>query len=190
MANTEINVMYDLQDGDLSSFEKLVAKHEKTVFNIVYRFLGRTSDADDIAQEVFLRIWRSAHRYKPTAQFTTYLYRITANLCLSNIRRRKRHNIISLETATRGKGTTHHMEMMDENEAEPAEKLGKEEMAEKVRDALTELPENQSMAVILRRYEDLSYKEIAEVMNSSVPAVKSLLSRAREKLREKLEPFM
>lgn len=190
MADTEIRVMGEVKMGDASRFERIVAKYERSVFNIIYRFLGRTADAEDLAQEVFLRIWKAAKTYEKTAKFSTFLYRITANVCISSIRARKRSPEVSLEAVMRGVDTDHKLEVVDESAARPGSRLEKDELALKVRQALDSLPESQRMAVILRRWEDCSYTEIAETMDTTVSAVKSLLVRARESLRRRLGPFV
>jgi RNA polymerase sigma-70 factor (ECF subfamily) len=190
MAKTEIIVMRQLKKGDASSFERLVAKYERTVYNIIRHFLGPSPDAEDLAQEVFLRVWRSAKTYEPTAKFTTYLYRITANLCLSSIRSRKREPVVSLEAAMKRKGTEHSLQLEDPKASRPESRITRTELADKVREVIAELPENQRMAVILRRYEECSYQEIAEAMGVTTGAVKSLLVRARENIRLKLAPYL
>ncbi len=189
MADTEIIIMSDLARGDASTFERLVAKHERSVYNIIYRFLGRTSDADDLAQEVFMRIWKSAGTYRPTARFTTFLYRVTANVCMSALRERRR-DVVSIESVTKGKDTEHRLEVADGRDETPEGGLSKEELVEKVREVVYALPEKQRIAVILRRYEDASYQEIADALEVTTGAVKSLLSRARENIRIRLAPYL
>jgi RNA polymerase sigma-70 factor (ECF subfamily) len=191
MADTEIIVMGDLKDGNTSSFERLITKYEKNVFNVIYRFMGRTSDADDLSQEVFLRVWKSAPTWEPSAKFSTWLYRITANLCLSALRDRKRGGArISIDAAAEDAESDAGIEVEDTREDAPSASMSREELAGRVKKVIAELPESQRMAVILSRFEEQSYEEIAEAMEITVAAVKSLLSRARENIRRKLAPFV
>ena len=173
----DVRLMLSFQQGDVHDFERLMERHYKSVFNLANRFLSDRSAAEDVAQNVFLQIFRSAAGYRPTASFTTWLYTITRNACYSEIRRRgRRPGSLSGEAA----GSPH---------AEARDDLEQAELQAAVRRAIAALPENQRMAVILRRYHELSYDQIATAMNTSVGAVKALLHRAREALKEKLRSF-
>jgi RNA polymerase sigma-70 factor (ECF subfamily) len=144
------------------------------------------SDAEDISQQVFLRIWRNARRYRPDAKFTTYLYTITRNLVFNETRRRGRKKEISSDE--REENSQHLIE--DSPDRRPDAELLQAELQRAVDAAIAALPETQRMAVVLRRYEQLSYEEIAEVLQLSVSAVKSLLFRARSALRETLDGYL
>ena len=172
--------------GDHAAFRKLVERHQNAVIGTVAKMLGNSSDAEDISQQVFLRIWRNAKRYRPDAKFTTYLFTITRNLVFNETRRRGRKKEVSSDEREEN---SHHL--IEENpDRQPDAELLQAELQRAVDDAIALLPETQRMAVVLRRYEQLSYEEIADVLNLSVSAVKSLLFRARTTLRESLSGYL
>ena len=149
--------------------------------------LGDESDAEDIAQQVFLRVWKSASRYEPTAKFTTWLFKITRNLVFNELRRRRRHPTQSMDSASED---DRPFQAPDPGAKPPDTSLLDDEMQAAIQRAIDGLPEIQRMAIILRRYDDVSYEEIAEILDLSVPAVKSVLFRARTELREKLKQYL
>jgi RNA polymerase sigma-70 factor (ECF subfamily) len=173
--------------GDHAAFKELVETHQDAVIGTVAKMLGNPSEAEDIAQQVFLRIWRNAKRYRPDAKFTTYLYTITRNLVFNETRRRSRKKEIPLDS---GDPSDSHHEPGDDSHRQPDASLLEAELRIAVDKAIASLPETQRLAVILRRYEDLSYEEIAEVLELSVSAVKSQLFRARSSLREALAGYL
>jgi RNA polymerase sigma-70 factor (ECF subfamily) len=179
--------MLKFKEGDESAFEELVERNIGKVHGLVYRFLGEASAIEDITQDVFLRVYRNAGRYEPTAKFSTWLYRIVANLCFNVIRSRKKKRRISLETIG---DDEKRMDLPDNRQAPPEKQLDSSVLARKVNDALESLPENQRLAIILNKYEDKNYKEIAGILDISTLAVKSLLSRARQNLRQMLSPYL
>jgi len=160
-----------IADGHLDALEPLVRRHQDNVRRLAYRFLGRWGDADDVAQEAFLRVVCAAPRYQPTARFTTWLHRIVVNLCLDARRRQTR--FVAADPP-------------DLPADPPADVLERDETVRRVREALDSLPERQRMAVILHRYEGESHREIAEVTGWSESAVESLLVRAYANLRRTL----
>ncbi len=172
--------------GDTAAFERLIERHQTLILGTVGRMLGNTGDAEDIAQQVFIRVWRSAKRYTPKAKFTTWLLKIARNLVFNEMRRRKRHALLPLQVNAEGD----ERPLPDEHAAAPDASLLEEELNGAIQTAIGELPETQRMAVVLRRYEELSYDDIAEVLDQSVPAVKSLLFRARTELRVKLARYL
>ncbi len=182
----DVAFMRRTRDGDMAAFEQLVEKHQALVVGTVGRMLGGNADAEDIAQQVFVRVWKSAGRYEPRAKFTTWLLKITRNLVFNELRRRKRHTTTPMQFEPEGE----EMQLPDEQAKSPARSLLDRELQRSVDAAITDLPESQRMAVVLRRYEELSYDEIAEVLGQSVPAVKSLLFRARTELRQKLKAYL
>lgn len=188
--DTDVAAMKRLAAGDSSALEGLIERHKKVVLNIVYRYIGDRSAAEDIAQEAFVRVYQARKRYKPTAKFSTWLYRIVSNLCLSALRKeqlRKAHSLdSSLETQEGELRTDRSSDDVDP----PGSRLEKEELARVVRSAVESLPEGQRMAVILNRYGGLGYQEVARSMNLSPMAVKSLLNRARNSLREMLSHYL
>lgn len=180
----DVTLMSRAAAGDLAAFEALVERHQMLVIGTVARMLGNHSDADDIAQQVFVRVWRSAKRYQPSAKFTTWLLTITRNLVFNECRRRKRHPVQTLDLE--GKGQP----MPVDRGATPDAALLDHELQRVIDCAITALPEKQRLAVVLRRYEEKSYEEIGEIIGLSVPAVKSTLFRARVQLRESLLPYL
>ncbi len=174
--------------GDEDAFEILVNRHQTSVLNLVYRFIGDRTQANDLAQEVFLKVWRSAQDYEPKAKFTTWIYRITANLCFNELKSARRKKWFSFNWSN--EHGEHTLEEMLADSAPSAEDvLLEKERSRQISDALQSLPENQRMALILTRYDDLSYQEIARIIGCSVPAVESLLVRAKRTLQEKMKNF-
>jgi len=182
----DLQLMQAVSGGDTTAFEKLVEKHQSLVAGTVGRMLGNNSDVDDVAQQVFVRVWRSAKRYVPSAKFTTWLLKITRNLVFNELRRRKRH----LTTPLQKEPGEEEIQVKDERGQQPDVTLLESELQDAIRSAIEQLPETQRMALILRRYEELSYEEIASVLDQSVPAVKSLLFRARTELRQRLKTYL
>ena len=185
--------MVRVRGGDRAAFADLVECHQQRVVGTVARMLGSdAADAEDIGQQVFLRVWKSADRYEPTAKFTTWLYTITRNLVFNELRRRKHRPTTSLDAApgTDPGGLTAAARLEDLQAPSPDANLLQAELQEAISAAIARLPEAQRMAIILRRYEELSYEEIASVLHLTVPAVKSLLFRARALLRERLERYL
>ncbi|MBA2585208.1 MAG: sigma-70 family RNA polymerase sigma factor [Chthoniobacterales bacterium] len=182
----DVRLMRLVSGGDMPAFEKLVERHKTLVGGTVARMLGNTSDMEDIAQQVFLRVWKSAHRYVPRAKFTTWLLKITRNLVFNEMRRRKRHASSPLQSAVEGE----ELQIKDEAGPTPEAALLQRELQDAIDAAIAGLPKSQRMALVLRRYEEMSYEQIAEVLNQSVPAIKSLLFRARTELRERLSVYL
>src|SRR5450631_4055114 len=178
----DVRLMSLVGAGDMNAFERLVEKHQTLVAGTVARMLGSNSDVEDVAQQVFVRVWKSARRYVPRAKFTTWLLKITRNLVFNELRRRKRHAATPLQIEPDGE----EMQLKDERGQTPDASLLESELQGAIESAIADLPETQRMAVVLRRYEELSYEQIADVLDQSVPAVKSLLFRARTELRQKL----
>lgn len=179
-------LMERIGSGDHHAFRLLVERHQNAVIGTVAKMLGNATDAEDISQQVFLRIWRNAKRYRPDAKFTTYLFTITRNLVFNETRRRGRKKEVS---ADEREENTHQL-IEDSPDRQPDSELLQSELQMAVDAAISKLPDTQRMAVVLRRYEQLSYEEIAEVLKLSVSAVKSLLFRARTSLRETLSEYL
>lgn len=179
-------LMVRVGGGDHQAFRLLVERHQNAVIGTVAKMLGNPTDAEDISQQVFLRIWRNAKRYRPDAKFTTYLFTITRNLVFNETRRRGRKKEVSADE--REENTNQLIE--DSPDRQPDSELLQSELQMAVDHAISKLPETQRMAVVLRRYEQLSYEEIADVLHLSVSAVKSLLFRARTALREALSEYL
>jgi RNA polymerase sigma-70 factor, ECF subfamily len=185
-----VKLMLDFQDGDRAAFEQLVERNTRKVHALVYRFLGDPDAVQDITQEVFLRVYRTAQRYEPRAKFSTWLYRIVANLCFNVLRSRKRGRPVSLDLTGADDGETYHRNLPDEKHAPPEASTDEQELSQKVSQAVEQLPENQKIAIILNKFESKSYEEISEILDCSTMAVKSLLSRARANLRDTLSRYV
>jgi len=173
-------------EGDHRAFQQLVERHQDAVVGTVTKMLGNTCDSEDIAQMVFIRVWKHAKRYRPDNKFTTYLYTIVRNLVYNETRRRSRKRTVSSDQ----REDEHHLQYPGDPAAQPDSTLINNELRAAIDAAIGTLPENQRLAVVLRRYENLPYEEIAEILSSSVPSVKSLLFRARTTLRESLSKYM
>jgi RNA polymerase sigma-70 factor (ECF subfamily) len=189
VAARDLALMLRVKDGDMAAFQELVEVHQHRVVGTVAKMLGDDSEAEDVAQMVFVRVWRSAARYEPTAKFTTWLFTILRNLVFNELRRRKRHPVISLDQP-RDEDDERPRDTADTRTKTPDATLLEDEMMTAIQRAIDELPETQRLAVIMRRYDETPYEEIAEVLDLSVPAVKSLLFRARTDLREKLKQYL
>src|SRR5438105_10935332 len=182
----DVRLMRLVATSDTGAFEQLIERHQALVAGTVARMLGSNSDVEDIAQQVFIRVWKSAGRYVARAKFTTWLLKITRNLVFNEMRRAKRHPHLPVQIEPEGD----EIPLKDEATAAPDAALLHTELQAAIEKAITLLPETQRMALVLRRYEELSYEEIAEVLDLSVPAVKSLLFRARTELRERLKDYL
>jgi RNA polymerase sigma-70 factor (ECF subfamily) len=178
-----------VKEGDMDAFRELIEAHQYRVIGTVAKMLGDDSEAEDLAQQVFIRVWRSAPRYEPTAKFTTWLYTITRNLVFNELRRRKRHATQSL-TEAGAEEDRQPLQVADPSSKAPDTTVLDAEMQDAIQSAIDELPEVQRMAVILRRYDEVSYEEIGSILKLSVSAVKSVLFRARSELREKLKKYL
>jgi RNA polymerase sigma-70 factor (ECF subfamily) len=180
--------MAKIAEGNQEAFEILVNRHQTSVLSLIYRFIGDRTRAKDLAQEVFLRVWQSARSYEPKAKFTTWIYRITANLCLNELKSAHRKKWFSFHR------TDEHSEngieeTLSDGAPSAEDLLLEKERSRQISDALQSLPDNQRMALVLKKYDGLSYEEIARVMGCSVPAVESLLVRAKKNLQKKLAPY-
>jgi RNA polymerase sigma-70 factor (ECF subfamily) len=189
-AARDVELMRRVGQGDETAFRELVEIHQYRVVGTVARMLGDESEAEDVAQQVFVRVWKSASRYEPTAKFTTWLFTITRNLVFNELRRRQRHAAISLDAPRDPADESTPRDRPDPHAKLPDAALLDEEKMTAIQHAIDELPEQQRMAVILRRYEETPYEDIAEVLGITVPAVKSLLFRARTDLRQKLAQYL
>lgn len=169
--------MLRVQQGDEEAFRQIVELYQKPILSLCFRYVGIQQDAEEVAQDVFIHLYRSAAAYQPTAKLSTYLYRIAVNLSLNRIRDRKRKRFFSLDALREEL----HQEPVHPDDS-PEQEMERKETQDRIQRALDHLPENQKTAVVLKRFEGLSYEEIAEVMHCSVSAVESLLHRAKMNL--------
>jgi len=192
LRDPDVQRMLRVQNGDDGAFGELVQTYQDRLIGIFSHLLQNSEAAEDLAQEVFLRVYRARERYRPTAKFSTWLFRIANNLASNSRRSRSRRKEIQLKAGESGpQGVTPQEQLATANSAlMPGRQLDRKEMRELIRDALNTLNERQKMALLLNKFEHMSYQDIASSMDLSVQAVKSLLTRARENLKTKLEPFL
>lgn len=164
--------------GDNKAFELLIARHQRAVYNLALRFLGDPDEAEDVAQDCFIRIYKAAASYTPDAKFTTWLYTIVRNLCFNVLRSKRQAVIVSVDDET--------LPELPSKEADQVERISKEQLRKRVINAVNLLPENMRLAVLLSKYHGLSYEEIAGIMGCSVNAIKLRVHRAKALLAEEL----
>jgi RNA polymerase sigma-70 factor (ECF subfamily) len=182
-----VRLMLRVKEGDERAFERLVEIHHHAVIGTVTRMLGNAEDAHDVAQQLFVRIWKSAPRYEPSAKFTTWMYTITRNLVLNEVRKRQRRREVSMNEPTHEDQVR---ELQDVETATADISAQRSELEAALDNAIAALPEKSRMAVILRRYEETPYEELCKILGMTLPAVKSLLFRARTEMRKHLEQYL
>ena len=183
-------LMLRVKHGDLQAFEELVQKYKHPIVNMIYRMLHDLEEAEDLAQNVFLRVFQSAGRYQVSAKFSTWIFTIARHLCLNEIRRRGRHPAQSLESSQEESEEHAPRQYPDGKTFSPPQAFLQKELEQKIQQALGELPEKQRLAIALCQEDELSYEEIARVLGCSLPATKSLIHRGRETLKAKLKPYL
>ncbi|MGA8502435.1 MAG: sigma-70 family RNA polymerase sigma factor [Candidatus Sulfotelmatobacter sp.] len=187
---TDAEVMLRVKAGDQSAFDYLVQKYRRPLVSFMYRLARNSAAAEDLAQEVFLRVYRSRQTYEASAKFTTWLYRIATNLAVNHARdtRHERPEVtVSLDEPDEETGTT--LDVADGTITAEEALLRRERMLA-IRGKVEALPERQKLAVIMHKYQQMDYKQIADVLKLSESATKSLLFRAYETLREQLKEFL
>jgi len=178
------------KDGDMGAFEQLVEKYKQPIVSLMFRMLHDLSEAEDLAQIVFVRVHQSAARYEPSAKFSTWIFTIARHVCLNEIRRRSRHPAGSMEFTLPDAEEPAERQFEDRKTFTPPEAILQNELEGKIQEALEALPEKQRLAVLLCREEELSYEEIAGILDLSLSATKSLIHRARETLKIRLKPYL
>ncbi len=191
LRDPDIRLMLRVRDDDAVAFAELVSRFQHRLVAVMHHLIGNADEAEDLAQEVFLRVYRIRKKYRPKAKFSTWLFTIANNLALNALRDRKRRPVLPLEVRESGPLGPRPTEAAATSRDEPpAQGLQQQELADVIREALDGLNERQRVAIVLNKFEDMNYAEIAEVMALSTKAVKSLLSRARLKLREALQSYI
>jgi RNA polymerase sigma-70 factor, ECF subfamily len=186
-----VQLMLAYQAGDEGAFEELVQTYSSQVYALFTRFLGHKHGREDLVQDVFLRVIRARERYEPTARFSTWLYRIVFNLAVNESQRASLKEDRARGASFVDDGPSDGMsDYKDDRAPDPSERMEQNDVVRAVRSAIAALPEQQRMALVLAKYHDMPYDEIASVLGSSEKAVKSLVHRARENLREALAPYM
>ncbi len=179
IADPDVQLMLRFKDGDPGAFESLFARHTRALVNFAYRFVRSREVAEELAQDVFLKVYESAGSYQAQAKFTTWLYRIATNVCLNEIRKphfRAAQNAVD--------------ESLCVAASEPDDSLERQSVGRVLKQALDGIPENQRTAFILNKYQEFSYAEVAGIMKISEKAVKSLIHRAKEALAARLQPLL
>jgi RNA polymerase sigma-70 factor (ECF subfamily) len=186
MSEPEAKIMTEVAEGNLAAFRIIVELHHKPLISFIARYTGDRDSAEDIAQEVFLRVFKAAKDYKPQAKFRTWLFTIATNLCLNELRDIKNSSKL--------------VDLSDLHEQEypiaapatfsPEKAAQNAELSMAVRKAIQNLPENQRIAIVLRQYNDFSYNEISKIMDISTSAAESLIQRARQNLKKSLSSFL
>ncbi|HEV7220855.1 MAG TPA: sigma-70 family RNA polymerase sigma factor [Terriglobales bacterium] len=187
---TDADVMLRVKAGDDSAFEYLVQKYRRAMVSFMFRMAHNSAAAEDLAQEVFLRVYRSRQNYEASAKFTTWLYRIATNLAVNHARdtrHERAENVVSLDEKDEDTGQS--LDLPDKSQTVEEIIVQRERMAA-IRQRVQQLPERQRIAVLMHKYQQMDYKQIAEVLKLSESATKSLLFRAYETLREQLKEFV
>src|SRR5262249_28232442 len=187
LRDPDIRVMLRVRADEPGAFEELVEQYQQRLVAVLHHVVGNAEEAEDLAQEVFFRIYRARKKYRARSKFSTWLFTIANNLALNALRRRQRKPVVPLNVRDSGPlGPRPAEQLVRDRAAQPVQHVQQRELAVIVQHALAGLNERQRMAVVLNKFEDMSYEEIAEVMQLSTKAVKSLLSRARTNLRDVL----
>jgi RNA polymerase sigma-70 factor (ECF subfamily) len=191
LRDPDVRLMLRVRADESGAFAELVARYQHRLLAVMSHLCGNMEEAEDLAQEVFLRVYRARKEYHPQAKFSTWLFTIANNLALNVFRRRQRKPMVHLEVRDSGPlGPRPAENLVYDRAPAPEHQLDCQELAAVVQKALTQLNERQRLAVVLNKFEDLSYQEIAEVLRISPKAVKSLLSRARTQLRDLLKDYV
>jgi RNA polymerase sigma-70 factor (ECF subfamily) len=191
LRDPDIRLMLRVRGDEPGAFEELVENYQHRLVGVMHHLVGNAEEAEDLAQEVFLRIYRARKKYRPRSKFSTWLFTIANNLALNALRTRQRKPVVPLNVHDSGPlGPRPAEQIVKDSGSSPSTRIQNLELAALIRRALEGLNERQRMAVILNKFEDMNYSEIAEVMGLTTQAVKSLLSRARTNLRQALGPYI
>lgn len=188
----DVQLMLRVRDGDQGAFAQLVSKYQDRLIGIFTNMFGDSALAEDLAQELFLRVYRARQGYEPTAKFSTWIFQIASNLASNSRRTKGRKKEVQFAMSSSGSQPVHVGEQLvaEKSALMPARQFDADELRAQVQQALNELNERQRMALLLHKFEGMSYAEIGNIMELSPQAVKSLLSRARENLRVTLEGYV
>ena len=191
LRDPDVRLMIGVRDDQPGAFEELVEAYQQRLVGVMHHLVGNAEEAEDLAQEVFLRVYRARKKYRARCKFSTWLFTIANNLALNALRSRQRKPVVPLNLRDSGPlGPRPAEQLVRDRAAQPAQHVQQRELAGIVQVALAGLNERQRVAVVLNKFEDMSYEEIAEVMQLTPKAVKSLLSRARSNLRDALAPYI
>lgn len=191
LADPDVRLMLQVRDNDAQAFEELMLRYQNRVLSLLTHLVGSRDLAEDLAQEVFLRVYRARKRYVPGAKFSTWLFTITGNVASNALRTKARRKEVHLEPRPNDSAPQSlDAVALAASALMPTRQLDKAELCDAVQQAVSKLSDRQRMAVLLAKFEHFSYTDIGAVMDMSPQAVKSLLSRARMNLREALQPYL
>jgi RNA polymerase sigma-70 factor (ECF subfamily) len=191
LRDPDIRIMLRVKDDDPTAFAELVELYNHRLITVLHHLVGKAEEAEDLAQEVFLRVYKVRKKYRPRAKFSTWLFTIANNLALNTLRSRQRKPVVALNVRDSGPlGPRPAEQLVKDRLNQPVQHMQQQELAGIVRKALDELNERQRVAVVLNKFEDMNYAEIAEIMGLTTKGVKSLLSRARDNLRIALKDYI
>ena len=192
LLDPDVRLMLQVKAGDAAAFEALVAKYQARLVGILRHMVSDKQQAEDLAQDVFLRVYRARERYVPMARFSTWLFTITHNVASSALLKNSRRKEVNLTNSPSGSMPTRPLDTMAKAKSSlmPTRQADRAELSEVMQQAIAQLGDRQRMALLLSKFEGMSYLEIAESMEMSTPAVKSLLSRARLRLKSIIEPYV
>lgn len=192
LRDPDVRLMLEVRDDNAAAFEELVLRYQNRLVSVLEHLVRKRGQAEDLAQEVFLRVYRARKRYQPEAKFSTWLFTIANNVASNANRALARHREVNVGARASSEDNGPQLEQMalEASGLMPNRQLDRAERAEIVRLAVESLNERQRMALMLSKFEGMSYADIAETMGLTVQATKSLLSRARENLRDILEPYI
>ena len=191
LRDPDVRVMLRVRADEPGAFEELVELFQRRLVAVMAHVVGDPTEAEDLAQEAFLRVYRARKKYRPRSKFSTWLFTIANNLALNSLRARQRKPVVPLATTDSGPlGPRPQEQLVRDHRSGPMQKVQRQELAGVIQEALAGLGERQRVAVVLNKFEDMNYAEIAEVMGLTTKAVKSLLSRARMNLRAALAGYV
>jgi RNA polymerase sigma-70 factor (ECF subfamily) len=187
----DVRLMVQVRADLSGAFETLVERYQNRLVGILFHLVGSAEEAEDLCQEVFLRVYKARKGYRARSKFSTWLFTIANNLALNYLRNKGRKpSILMGGEASSSQAVAAIAEQLVGKEGTPSAQMRKTELADLVHEALAVLSEDQKLAVLLNKFEGMSYADIADVMGRSPAAIKSLLARARNQLREQLEPYL
>lgn len=188
----DVKLMLQVRDDVPGAFEVLIERYQHRLLGVMAHVIGRVDETEDLAQEVFLRVYRTRKGYRPKAKFSTWLFTIANNVALNHLRGKDRKGIIGLGSGSdsMSQSVPTLADRAPSREGTPSTQLRQAELSDVVKEALESLGEDQRMAVLLNKFEEMSYAEIASVMGRTESAVKSLLARARMNLRDRLDLYL
>src|SRR5713101_6861711 len=191
LRDPDVRLMIAVRDDQAGAFEELVEAYQARLVGVMHHLVGSAEEAEDLAQEVFLRVYRARKKYRARCKFSTWLFTIANNLALNTLRSRQRKPVVPLNTRDSGPlGPRPAEQLVLDSGHQPAPRMQQQELAALIRRALDALNERQRLAVLLNKFEDMNYAAIAQVMGLTTKAVKSLLSRARDNLRIALKDYI